>query len=545
MFLERIEVKGFRGINRLSLGLDHTTVLIGENTWGKSSLLRALWCLLGQNAEPYQFTADDFHQPEDPELAPSRHLQLVLTFSEHRPQMCQHSRRLARLGASWVLHKDKFHRIHYRASAELQADGSVLTIHDFLDGVGKSLPIANTNELVSLLITMNPVFRLRDARTARNGVETLQWGDLSEHRLSELADKLIDEPQRIGEPELKEALQAVRQLMDHYFNALAPIKNKPRSQRDIINRPMTLRNPGNLHTLLRRADNRALQLAMAGMAATLLQARGNRELEEGARPIMILEDPESRLHPTMLALAWGLLEQLPGQKLLTTNSGDLLSSLPLNQVRRLVRRQQDILCHQLGGERYSSDDLRKIAFHVRINRPMSLFARCWLLVEGETEIWLLSELAQICGYSLRAEGVRIIEFAQCGQSPLIKVARDFGIEWHLLTDGDEAGLKYATSARGQLKGERERDRLTQLPAADIEHYLYHNGFEAVFRREAGVGGRAMWSASHIINKAIHHRSKPGMALAVVEEAERLGAEHIPPVIRQMFARVVALARGQG
>lgn len=545
MFLERIEVKGFRGINRLSLGLDHTTVLIGENTWGKSSLLRALWCLLGQDAEPYQFTAEDFHQPEDPELAPARHLQLVLTFSEHRPQMCQHSRRLARLCPSWVLHKDKFHRIHYRASAELQADGSVLTIHDFLDGVGKSLPIANTHELVCMLITMNPVFRLRDARTARNGVETLQWGDLSEHRLSELADKLIDEPQRIGEPELKEALQAVRQLMDHYFNALAPIKNKPRSQRDIINRPITLRNPGNLHTLLRRADNRALQLAMAGMAATLLQARGNRELEEGARPIMILEDPESRLHPTMLALAWGLLEQLPGQKLLTTNSGDLLSSLPLNQVRRLVRRQQDILCHQLGGERYSSDDLRKIAFHVRINRPMSLFARCWLLVEGETEIWLLSELAQICGYSLRAEGVRIIEFAQCGQSPLIKVARDFGIEWHLLTDGDEAGLKYATSARGQLKGERERDRLTQLPAADIEHYLYHNGFEAVFRREAGVGGRAMWSASHIINKAIHHRSKPGMALAVVEEAERLGAEHIPPVIRQMFARVVALARGQG
>lgn len=104
------------------------------------------------------------------------------------------------------------------------------------------------------------------------------------------------------------------------------------------------------------------------------------------------------------------------------------------------------------GERYSSDDLRKIAFHVRINRPMSMFARCWLLVEGETEIWLLSELAQICGYSLRAEGVRIIEFAQCGQAPLIKVARDFGIEWHLLTDGDEAGAKYASSARSLLKG---------------------------------------------------------------------------------------------
>lgn len=544
MFLERIEVKGFRGINRLSLGLDHTTVLIGENAWGKSSLLRALWCLLG-DAEPYQFIGDDFHQPEDPELASSRNLQLVLTFSEYRPQMCQHSRRLARLGAAWIPHRDKFHRIHYRASAELQDDGTVLTIHDFLDGIGKSLELDNNDELVRLLITMNPVFRLRDARTTREGGEVLPWADLSELRLGELAGKLTDEPDRIGEPELKEALQAVRQLMEHYFNALAPVKHKPRSQREIINRPMTLRNPGNLQLLLRKADSRALQLAMAGMAAMLLNARGNRELEEGARPIMILEDPESRLHPTMLSLAWGLLEQLPGQKLLTTNSGDLLSSLPLNQIRRLLRRQQDILCHQLGGERYSSDDLRKIAFHVRINRPMSMFARCWLLVEGETEIWLLSELAQVCGYSLRAEGVRIIEFAQCGQAPLIKVARDFGIEWHLLTDGDEAGAKYASSARSLLKGERERDRITQLPAPDIEHYLYHNGFEAVFRREAGVGGRSTLSAGRIIAKAIHHRSKPGMALAVVEEAERLGGDHIPPVIRQMFARVVALARGQG
>ena len=211
MFLERIEVKGFRGINRLSLGLDNTTVLIGENAWGKSSLLRALWCLLGQDAEPYQFEADDFHQPEDPELAPARNLQLVLTFSEHRPQMCLHSHRLARLGASWVKHKDKFHRIHYRASAELEADGSVTTTHDFLDGIGKSLPIDNAHELVCLLITMNPVFRLRDARTARSGVEVLKWNDLSQNRLSQLANKLIDEPQRIGEPELKEALQAVRQ----------------------------------------------------------------------------------------------------------------------------------------------------------------------------------------------------------------------------------------------------------------------------------------------------------------------------------------------
>ncbi len=40
MHLERIEIAGFRGIRRLSLTFDEITTLIGENTWGKSSLLQ-------------------------------------------------------------------------------------------------------------------------------------------------------------------------------------------------------------------------------------------------------------------------------------------------------------------------------------------------------------------------------------------------------------------------------------------------------------------------------------------------------------------------
>lgn len=36
MLLERTEIAGFRGINRLSLMLEENNVLIGENAWGKS-----------------------------------------------------------------------------------------------------------------------------------------------------------------------------------------------------------------------------------------------------------------------------------------------------------------------------------------------------------------------------------------------------------------------------------------------------------------------------------------------------------------------------
>ena len=89
MYLEHIEISGFRGINHLTISLQQTTALIGENAWGKTSLLRALWCLLGQGVVPYQFEADDFYQPDgnDREITPPRQLQIILTFCEYRPDM--------------------------------------------------------------------------------------------------------------------------------------------------------------------------------------------------------------------------------------------------------------------------------------------------------------------------------------------------------------------------------------------------------------------------------------------------------------------------
>ena len=49
----------------------------------------------------------------------------------------------------------------------------------------------------------------------------------------------------------------------------------------------------------------------------------------------------------------------------------------------------------------------------------------------------------------------------------------------------------------------------------------------------------------VIERAVSRRSKPGLALAVVEAAEKAGIEQMPHLLRQMFTRVIALARRQG
>ena len=49
MKLVRLDIENFRGIKALSVPLDDTTVLIGENNSGKSSILDALRACLGRS----------------------------------------------------------------------------------------------------------------------------------------------------------------------------------------------------------------------------------------------------------------------------------------------------------------------------------------------------------------------------------------------------------------------------------------------------------------------------------------------------------------
>jgi len=218
----------------------------------------------------------------------------------------------------------------------------------------------------------------------------------------------------------------------------------------------------------------------------------------------------------------------------------------VEQVCRLVRESARVAAWRLGPGGLNAEDARRIAFHIRVNRPSSLFARCWLLVEGETENWVINELARQCGHHFDAEGVKVIEFAQSGLKPLIKFARRMGIEWHVLVDGDEAGKKYAATVRSLLDNDRDRTRehLTELPALDMEHFMYREGFADVYHRVAQLPPNVPMNMRRVIVKAIPRSSKPDLAIEVALEAGRRGVESVPHPFRKMFSRALWLARGR-
>lgn len=550
MHLERVEIVGFRGINRLSLMLEQNNVLIGENAWGKSSLLDALTLLLSPEFDLYHFVRDDFWFPPGDIQGREHHLHIILTFRENEPGR-HRVRRFRPLSDCWVPCDDGYQRIFYRLEGELADDGSVMTLRSFINCQGETLEMHDIDDLARHLVRLMPVLRLRDARFMRrihNGtVPHSPQIEITARQLDFLSRELVNHPQNLTDGQIREGLSAMVQLLEHYFAEQSSAQSRNRLMRrrshdeqrswrylDIINR------------MIDKPGGRSHRVILLGLFSTLLQAKGTVRLDRDARPLLLIEDPETRLHPIMLSVAWHLLNLLPLQRVTTTNSGELLSLTPVEQVCRLVRESSRVSAWRLGPGGMNAEDSRRIAFHIRFNRASSLFARCWLLVEGETETWVINELARQCGHHFDAEGVKVIEFAQSGLKPLIKFARRMGIEWHVLVDGDEAGKKYAATVRGLLNNDNELERvhLTMLPAMDMEHFMYRQGFDDVYHRVAQIPDNMPMNMRRVITKAIHRSSKPDLAIEVAMEAGRRGIDAVPTLLKKMFSRVLWLARGR-
>ncbi|MEM6159839.1 ATP-dependent endonuclease [Erwinia sp. P6884] len=554
MILEHIAISGFRGISQLSLPLEQGNVLIGENTWGKSTLLDALTLLLTPAETLYQFVPQDFHSPSGAAEDRRQRLSVEFTFRESEVDEAR-TPRLLPLAALWHQSTQGYSQLVCRVEGVRVNDRPVKTRWHFPLSEAGPAGADEQTILATMLTRLQPVLRLRDARfsqrlspQARNTPNDNELASLVS-QIDELTRDLTSRPQRLAQPAIRQGLQTMQQLLEHYFSVQPSARLTPAERSDPARRqsPKGWRYLDSLNHLIAAADSESRQLILLRMFALLVQARGAYQLDPLARPLLLIEDPETRLHPIMLSVAWGLLTLLPLQKITTTNSGELLSQVPVGDVCRLIRQENRVDVWRLGPSGMSADESRRIAFHICVNRPSALFARCWLLVEGETEVWVMNELARQCGCHFAAEGIKVVEFAQSGLRPLLKFAQRMGIEWHVLTDGDEAGNKYAATAKSQLRSGSpdERDRLTQLPALDMEHFLYKQGFAEVYHRTARLPSKVPMNMRRIIAKAIQHSSKPELAVAVATEAAERGVASVPPLLREMFHRLQELARRSG
>lgn len=553
MRLERVFLENFRGVERLNLTLDDITVLIAENSHGKSTVFDALGLCLGVRGttDDARFRDEDLTVRPDGSIEVAR---IVLSFSG---------------GDGEGTHV-----------AFTSGPGGVIE-RTLVDGTGEPIEPQPPAEEVHAVLAAHPVLLLRFAHPRHGSTHPFRGhGSSGEGPSGEgpsgegSSGEGSREPTRnrrssadlsgtiarvyhdlahgrgpVSPERISEGLSAAHRLLrdgpgipedDHAVHRLfAELRSElrewgrsgPGSEPDIPRLDLTGSGSHNLALLL--------------VLGSILDIQNGSPLAESARPIIAIEEPEAHLHPVLLASTWDVIESLGAQTLVTTNSGELLSSVPMKYLRRLVRQDRHVQIHRLNDGSLTERDLRRVAYHIRAKRGGVLFARSWMLVEGESEFWLMNQLADVLGYDLEAEGVRLIEFAQCGVAPLAKLANDLGLPWHLLADGDDSGSVYARDAESFLHGADHEERISVLGHRDVETCLWNHGFDDVYTRAARLAPRPDGRGpppKRIIAKAVRKRSKPYLALAVAEAAAERGRESVPPVLRGAIERSVAMAR---
>lgn len=568
MFLKKINIQHFRGIEDLTLELDDICVLIGENNAGKSTVLDALRiCLTRSFRRGNSFDEYDYHLPDaKTEPSKAKPIQITLTFAEGKvnewadeiSQMLDGAEQVDDAGLRSVT-------IRVTSSFDT-ASNDFTTAYDFQDLAGNPLQKAKGQRALINLQQLVPTFYLASIRDAANEfraraqfwgpfVRSLDIDDKTraefETALSELNQKILDKHESFKT--VKERLKKTADLLPLGATDPVSIDAVPSKVFDILSRTqVNLAAKTGARIPITRHGHGTQSLAVICLFDAFLDSQIEDGYGEHSEALLALEEPEAHLHPSAINAVGKMLQEIDGQKVITTHSGDLLASIPLKKIRRLRRSNNKISVHQLKDGVLTDDEIKKLDYQVRAYRGSLLFSRCWLLIEGETEGPLLAECARVLGHDLYSQGVSCIEFSQVGVEKFIKLADQLGIEWFVLADNDQEGKKYEQSAIGQLNGRVQKNHIRLLDHGKMEVFLCMEGFGDIYEATiadqkkgdvtAKKGSVTYWEQ---VSKAQIKTSKTKNALAVAERMAANGGKNVPKLFSDVIKQACDLAKGAG
>ncbi|PYE49277.1 AAA family ATPase [Paenibacillus barcinonensis] len=198
----------------------------------------------------------------------------------------------------------------------------------------------------------------------------------------------------------------------------------------------------------------------------------------------------------------------------------------------------------------SKDEENKLYTYIQRTRGEILFARGWLLAEGQTEYIVLNYFADLLGLSLDENGISIIDYQNNGSpGAFVKVAKILNYPWYLLSDNDAQGEGTLEQLKKLNYTEEEIDALTTLlPHIDFETYLANEGFTEEYLQIASENGfEILPDDLGIVDKRelalIIQKDKVGNARRLVDILKGKNSDNsrVPELIKTMIERCVSSA----
>lgn len=470
MQLFRVQIENYRNFDRVDCRFGRHVVLLGENGSGKSNLLKALRLVL----DPELPDSDRYLDSEDfwSGIRPfaGNEIKITIDFSgfDDEPAI------LACLADYEIQPPEGFTgpvarlTYHYAPKSSVaEADRANTTKDDYEYSIyGKDDRANEIRRDIQRALVFKLLHALRDAEN-----------DLRMWRRSPLRP-LLEEVIPILDPAM---LQQVITEMDNaaaHIGSQVPLETLRNSIQSRVNEMIGQQHPlaptlGFSSTdptqLLRslklfvdvgrrwEISNTSLGLAnVIYLALLLLYVKQQEENHRIAVMLLGVEEPEAHLHPQMQRQVFRDLLKRKHPLLVSTHSPNIASVAPLDSIVMLkTQGNKSILKSMAGGVGFSAQQLEDVSRYLDVTRAEILFSRGVILVEGDSEKFIIPTTARLLNPSIELDnyGISVCSVSGTDFIPYVKLLQNFGIPYVVITDGDKkdtdgtnlgGGIKRAT-----------------------------------------------------------------------------------------------------
>ena len=449
VFLSRVHVRNFRNFHNFDVVLGSTSVIVGENSVGKSNLIFALRLILdpGLPDSMRLLREEDFWQGLEKPVKSGEVIEVAVEFQDFREDKNLFAVLQPYCVAGPVPDNARLtYRFRPRSSLPKQSE---LTTEDYEFLVFGGVEEKNRVPFeVRRWIPLELLPALRNAESDlaawRNSplrplVERLSLSDTTLEFVASSIDEATDT--LLAEEDIQQLTQDISARLSKMVGSVLridPTLGFAPTIPDKLTKALRMFGDGaNKRTVgeLSLGINNLLYLLLLA-----IELEHKESTSERATTILAIEEPEAHLHPHLQRLVFRDFLRRESPVLLTTHSPHIASVAPLRSV--VLLRDDPTGDGSKGSSTLQAglldQEIADLERYLDATRAEILFARGVILVEGPAEQFLIPAIASDLGISLDGHGITVCSVHGTDFVPYAKLLGPSGLDipFVILTDGD-------------------------------------------------------------------------------------------------------------